>query len=318
MLGALSDYDLASIILEAAVVSYGLEIFIRNIVLLRDDKTFVIHLGKCLLGFFFAVKTSFFLSFYINQGARCFITGRFADIFYHLGMSSGDVVLLSRVHSVVPLTWKTYSIYSSIMIVALRTIVGIIDTVLIELDYDQYGMCIYIDNYYVGPIYTFIDVVLDLYVSGIITYILMTHIKRLESAHVPVNMSLYVGVILTNVFRTVALTVVNITSAIFLLKNISSESIMLVWPIINLFVVLLIGYDSDVTKTIIRLQEQYLRKINKVSSTDSMPIGDSNYHVKSSLSSNLHQHHQHQQSDLPLGQIRTASYHSSQHQHQFI
>lgn len=64
-------------------------------------------------------------------------------------MASGDVVLLSRVHSVVPLMWKRYSIYSSIIIVAFRTIIGIIDTVLLHLDFNQYGMCVYIDNYYV-------------------------------------------------------------------------------------------------------------------------------------------------------------------------
>ncbi|CAO3632436.1 unnamed protein product [Cunninghamella echinulata] len=321
MLGALSNHDLASIILQSIVVSYAFELCIRNLLYLRDDKAFGIHLGKCLLGLFFAVKTSFFLSFYINQGEKCFITGRFADIFYHLGMACGDFVLLSRVHSIVPIPWKRASIYSIIIIVLTRTIVGIIDTVLLFLDYDEYGKCIYHANYYVGPIYTFLDLGLDVYICTIISYILITHIRRLEDVGIPMNLTLYIGVIVNNIIRTVALTIVNLISGIFLIRSMSGESIMLVWPIINLFVVVLIGYDSDVTKTIISLQNQQLNKVNKVSSTGSSPpITDSNQQQIKSGNNNYypyhHQHHHHL-SDVPLGQIHStySSYSNNQRHH---
>jgi type IV secretory pathway TrbL component len=64
MLGALTGYELASIILESVVVSYAFELCVRNLLLLKNDKTLGIHIGKALLGFCFAIKTSFFLSFY--------------------------------------------------------------------------------------------------------------------------------------------------------------------------------------------------------------------------------------------------------------
>ncbi|SAM01647.1 hypothetical protein [Absidia glauca] len=276
MLGALTGYELASIILESVVVSYAFELCVRNLLLLKNDKTLGIHIGKALLGFFFAIKTSFFLSFYTDQGPSCYITARFADIFYHLGMVAGDYVLLSRVHAVIPPPWKTASYYSMLLLLVLRLTVGVVDVVLLHVGYDEHGKCIYIDNYYVsvcdenkaaGPVYTFLDLFIDMYVSVMITYILVSHIRRLENAHLPVNVTVYIAVVSHNVIRTVMLTVVNVISGIFLINKMSNDSIMLVWPIINLFVVLLIGYDSDLTKTIVKLKDQYWRKVNSMLSS---------------------------------------------------
>ncbi|KAI8344016.1 hypothetical protein BC941DRAFT_407537 [Chlamydoabsidia padenii] len=65
MQGALQNQDLTPIILESVVISYAIELCVRNIFLIKNnDKTLGIHIGKSLLGFFIAVKTAFFLSFY--------------------------------------------------------------------------------------------------------------------------------------------------------------------------------------------------------------------------------------------------------------
>ncbi|CAO3590038.1 unnamed protein product [Absidia cylindrospora] len=213
------------------------------------------------------MKTAFFLSFYTNQGPSCYVTARFADIFYHFGMVAGDYVLLSRVHAVVPLPWKTASKYSFVVFLLLRFSIGVVDVALLNVAYDSHGMCIFIDNYYTGPFYTFLDLFIDMYVTVMITYVLVTHIRRLEIAHLPVNISVYIAVVTHNVIRTMMLTVVNLISGIFLIMEMSSELIMLIWPIINLFVVLLIGYDSDVTKTIVQLKEQYWCKVNDMLSS---------------------------------------------------
>ncbi|KAI8342148.1 hypothetical protein BC941DRAFT_345792 [Chlamydoabsidia padenii] len=175
--------------------------------------------------------------------------------------------MLSRVHAVVLPPWKTASRYSVILLLVLRLTIGVVDVVLLHVGYDEYGKCIYIDNYYAGPVYTFLDLFIDMYVSVMITYILVTHIRRLENARLPVNISVYLAVVSHNVIRTIMLTVVNLISGVFLINKMSNDSIMLVWPIINLFVVLLIGYDSDLTKTIIKLKDQYWRKVNSMLSS---------------------------------------------------
>ncbi|ORZ21487.1 hypothetical protein BCR42DRAFT_407629 [Absidia repens] len=270
MLGALQSNELTAIIIQSVVVSYAFELCVRNILLFRNKKLLHIHIGKSLLGFFFAVKTSFFLSFYTNQGPSCYVSAYLADIFYQLGMVAGNYVLLSRAHAIVPLPWKTVSKYSMLVFLVLRFIIGVVDTVFLKLGYDEYGMCTYTDNFYTGPIYTFFDLIIDVYVSVVITWVLVTHIRRLEKAHLPVNVSLYFAVVTHNIIRTVTLTVVNLISGIFLIMGMSNQFIMIVWPVINLFVVLLIGYDSDVTKTIIELKEQYWSKVNSLISSTTL------------------------------------------------
>lgn len=70
-------------------------------------------------------------------------------MFYQLGMVAGNFVLLSRVHAIIPLPWKNTSKYSLVVLLVLRFIVGVVDSVFLKLGYDEYGMCIYTDNYYV-------------------------------------------------------------------------------------------------------------------------------------------------------------------------
>ncbi|KAI8344017.1 hypothetical protein BC941DRAFT_342277 [Chlamydoabsidia padenii] len=203
-------------------------------------------------------------------------------------MVAGNFVLLSRVHAIIPLPWKHVSKYSVVVLTVLRLVIGMVDVGLLHINYDEYGMCEYSDNYYTGPIYTFFDLLIDIYVSGMITYVLVTHIRRLESAHLTVNASLYVAVITHNVIRTIMLTVFNLISGIFLIMHISDTAIMIVWPLINLFVVLLIGYDADVTKTIVKLKEQYWSTVNHhslSSATLGTPL------VMESLSKTISNHH---------------------------
>jgi hypothetical protein len=42
---------------------------------------------------------------------------------------------------------------------------------------------------------------------------------------------------------------------------------MLLWPVINIFFVILVGYDSDVTKTIRKLQQKRWRPLSNLTST---------------------------------------------------
>ncbi|ORX47220.1 hypothetical protein DM01DRAFT_249496, partial [Hesseltinella vesiculosa] len=146
-------------------------------------------------------------------------------------------------------------------LVVLRVVIGIVDTVYLNVSVDSpTGMCIYEDNYYTGPVYTFMDLLIDLYVTATVTYILISHIKQLERAHVPVDTRLYIAIVSQNAIRTTLLSIVNLMSAVFLLLKLDTDAIMLIWPVINVFVILLIGYDSDICRTIRHLQEKYWRR----------------------------------------------------------
>lgn len=67
-------------------------------------------------------------------------------------------------------------------------------------------------SYQWGPIYTLYDTLIDVYVTVVISYILLSHIRSLVSDRMQVNNNLYVSVIYHNVIRTVCLTIVNLIS----------------------------------------------------------------------------------------------------------
>ncbi|KAG0173859.1 hypothetical protein DFQ30_006832 [Apophysomyces sp. BC1015] len=154
---------------------------------------------------------------------------------------------------------KTKIIHAALA--ALRMAIGIVDVALIRLSVAEDGQCIYTDAHYWGPVYTLYDTAIDLYVTIMITYILVKHIHRLQTAQMRANTTLYFAVVCSNVIRTVALTVVNFISAIFIIMEHDGDIIMLLWPIINFFFIVLVGYDADVTKSIKKLRHAYRRTI---------------------------------------------------------
>lgn len=52
------------------------------------------------------------------------------------------------------------------------------------------------------------------------------------------------------------------------MQNTQVPAIMVLWPIINIFFVILVGYDSDVAKAIRKLQQRRWRKISHISTVD--------------------------------------------------
>ncbi|KAI9484639.1 hypothetical protein BDB00DRAFT_854182 [Zychaea mexicana] len=104
-----------------------------------------------------------------------------------------------------------------------------------------------------GPVYTFFDTAIDLYVTIMIAYFLARHIHQLRAAQTQGNIPSYVGIVVQNILRTLILTVVNLASAVFILRGNSPYGIMVIWPIVNTLFVLLIGYDVDLAQAMRRL-----------------------------------------------------------------
>ncbi|EIE77800.1 hypothetical protein RO3G_02504 [Rhizopus delemar RA 99-880] len=139
--------------------------------------------------------------------------------------------------------------------VVFRLLIGIVDTCVVTVGTFDDGTCDYDDPKYWGPVYTLYDTLIDLYVTFVISLILLSHIRSLALDDMRINIILYTSVIYHNVIRSVLLTIVNLISAIFMITRYTNDYIMLVWPIINIVFVVLVGYDSDVTKAIRKLQQ---------------------------------------------------------------
>lgn len=65
--------------------------------------------------------------------------------------------------------------------------------------------------------YTLYDTLIDLYVTFVISLILLSHIRSLALDDMRINIILYTSVIYHNVIRSVLLTIVNLISAIFMI-----------------------------------------------------------------------------------------------------
>lgn len=82
--------------------------------------------------------------------------------------------------------------------------------------------------------YTLYDTLIDLYVTIMISVILISHIRALLSDRMKVNTVLYTSVICQNVLRTVVLTIVNLISAICIITVMSQYLFILYFCILNL------------------------------------------------------------------------------------
>ncbi|CEG67429.1 hypothetical protein RMATCC62417_03862 [Rhizopus microsporus] len=258
--------------LQGAAVAISAELALRCLSPKRN-KIPHIRASKFILGLAMALKSCLFLSFHASQWSTCNGTGRAADLFYHIAMAAGNAVLVSRVQAIIPFQYKRIAYIFHWTVTVLRLALGIVDACVIVITNNPDGSCLYADNqyvthYYWGPVYTLYDTVIDVYVTMMISIILISHIRSLAFDDMRINIILYTSVIYHNVIRTVALTIVNLLSAIFIITKNSNEAIMLVWPIINIVFVCLVGYDSDVTKAIRKIRQRHWRQANSAANID--------------------------------------------------
>ncbi|KAL0085734.1 hypothetical protein J3Q64DRAFT_1740569 [Phycomyces blakesleeanus] len=183
-------------------------------------------------------------------------------------MVAGAVVLLSRVQTISPEHWKKWTKYFAILVFLFRVAIGIADSAHVHISTRDNNVCIYADEFTWGALYTFLDTAIDLYATLMISFILITHIRRIHSLHTPASSSIYFAVLYHNVGRTFLLTVANLISAIFILSQIDTDLIIFIWTATNFLFVLLIGFDTDVTRSIRVLQKKYTEISNKHSSEE--------------------------------------------------
>ncbi|KAG0765217.1 hypothetical protein G6F60_004995 [Rhizopus arrhizus] len=246
--------------IQGASAYAGAELAIRSLFPKKNNILFI-TMCKFVLGFSMAIKTAIFLAFHASLGeVTCEIIGRIADFFYHLAMAAGTAVMLSRVQAITPIQWKKTAAALHILLVILRFAIGIVDIVVVTITVHDTNTCKYKNAKYWGPVYTLYDTSIDIYVTCIISAILIMHIRSLTFGDMRISITLYTSVIYNNVIRTFLLTIVNIISAAFIFTSNGNKYTMIVWPVTNIGFILLVGYDSDVTKTIQKLRQGHWRQ----------------------------------------------------------
>lgn len=83
----------------------------------------------------------------LRLGPRaCTVVGRMGDLLYHTSMVFGNAVLLDRVATIVPSHLTKRFEFAHYGILALRCVIGIIDTAIITVSAAENESCIYRDN----------------------------------------------------------------------------------------------------------------------------------------------------------------------------
>ncbi|ORX46107.1 hypothetical protein DM01DRAFT_1349168 [Hesseltinella vesiculosa] len=170
-----------------------------------------------------------------------------------MSMICGNLVLLERVIAIVRPKRKKLVRIVQVALTVLRLVVGIWDTISVYANELPNGFCIYVDKSEVGASYTSVDTLVDLIVAVSISVILVRHMMRLneEGMATKTNIRSYVAVTVYNGFRTGILTVVNLLAAIVIATNDQSLPLVRVlWPLTNYIFLLLVGYDTDLTKAL--------------------------------------------------------------------
>ncbi|CDH57498.1 hypothetical protein RO3G_02504 [Lichtheimia corymbifera JMRC:FSU:9682] len=257
------------------VMAYAIQLAYRCVIRKIDAEHTWVRVCKLSLGISFFIKGVLFSVLGTNLISDCIAVIRAADFFFHFGMLSGNAVLLLRVRAIFPHEWNTASKIFHIMIIVVRLGIGVVDISMLSYVRGPRGMCRYQESAYWGPVYTFYDTLVDAYVTVMIGYMLSKHVSRLRRSFVEVNTSTYIVFLAQNVIRTTVLTGVNLLSALFILMREGHYAIMVLWPVINSLVLLLIGYDVDLTRVVQDMRLMLLNRRVSHSEVDDVEYGES-------------------------------------------
>ncbi|KAL9538707.1 hypothetical protein MBANPS3_010729 [Mucor bainieri] len=245
--------QLAHLVLEGAVMSLCAELIIKTLFFPSNQKSWLIRGLKITMAVAMIVKSSIFAAFSSRSLMHhCRLSGRIADTFYHVSCLSAIYILLLRVKLVIPSHQQMLFNIIHALILTARVIVSIFDVIYSHIWSDvAVGVCRYKDKHEIGVTYTLFDTAIDFYVSITITFILVTHIRRLHADRVGGNVDLYKSVVISNAIRTILLSIVNLVCTVYyLVANDNPTMVLIVWPVSNMFLIALVGYDTDITKSI--------------------------------------------------------------------
>ncbi|CAO3616204.1 unnamed protein product [Mucor hiemalis] len=215
---AIPSLRLGHLLIEGAVIAVSIELVVRCIFAPNNQKSWLIRSLKIIMALAMIIKSSIFSAFSTSAlgGSSCMLAGRLADTFFHISSLAGLYIMLSRAMILIPEKYKTFFMVFHGCLLVIRLALGAADTIFAHIWVDQSsGVCISKDSNNAGIAYTIVDCFIDLYVSVVVSLVLSTHIRNLKAMGVKGNSSLYISVVATNVFRTVALLILNLWCTVY-------------------------------------------------------------------------------------------------------
>ncbi|KAK4515017.1 40S ribosomal protein [Mucor velutinosus] len=245
--------QLAHLMLEGAVISLCAELIIKTLFFSSNQKSWLIRGLKITMAVAMIVKSSIFAALSSRSLMHhCLLSGRIADLLYHVSCLSAIYILLLRVKIVIPSYRQMLFNIIHALIMAARVVLIVFDVIYSYIWSDvTIGVCRYKDKHEISVTYTLFDTAVDFYVSIMITSILVTHIRRMYADQIGGNVNLYKSVVISNTIRTIILSIVNLICTVYyLIANDNPIMVFIVWPIGNMSLIVLVGYDSDITRSI--------------------------------------------------------------------
>ncbi|EPB87652.1 hypothetical protein HMPREF1544_05535 [Mucor circinelloides 1006PhL] len=253
MEASIPPLQLVHLVLEGAVMSLCVELIIKTLFFAGSQTSWLVRGLKITMAAAMILKSSIFAAFSSSSLMHhCLVSGRVGDTFYHVSCLAAICILLLRVKVILPPHQQALFNAIHALILAARFTVGVFDVIYSRIWSDiSIGVCRYKDKHEIGVTYTLFDTAIDFYVSIVITFILATHIKKMCAAHIGGNISLYKSVVISNAIRTILLSMVNLVCTVYyLIANDNPTMVLVVWPINNIFLIALVGYDTDIIKSI--------------------------------------------------------------------
>ncbi|KAI9471998.1 MAG: hypothetical protein EXX96DRAFT_653175 [Benjaminiella poitrasii] len=240
--------------LEGVTSALAIELFIRVVFICQQQQNQIRSL-KIIMAVSMTIKSILF-SFYVNSSG-CGVTERVADAFYHVSCIAGFIILALRVEAVVPIQHQATFRILHIVLIGIRFVSSVLDVIYLRTWIDASCNCCQFEvTRELGSFYAIYDALFDIYVSVIITFILYRHIRKICTEGVQGNFNLYISVIVANVIRTIILSLISIGCAIYYLTNIRNPVlILIIWPVTNMFFIILIGYDTNITQAIKNMRD---------------------------------------------------------------
>ncbi|KAI7898263.1 uncharacterized protein BX663DRAFT_564919 [Cokeromyces recurvatus] len=246
----------AHLLLEGAVIGLSVELFFRA--LFSNKQRCLVRCLKMIMSAFMAIKSTIFSS---NINIKyCGIVERVGEAFYHVGCIAGFIILLLRLEAIISIQHRSMFRIFHVILILIRIIASILDLIYLRVWVGKTCDCCELSvARELGVFYALFDALLDGYVSFMITFILCRHIRELNVERVQGNVNLYISVVLSNVIRTVVLTIVSIACAVYYLSTYRDPILpLIIWPVTNVFFILLIGYDTNITNALKSVRSQFL------------------------------------------------------------
>ncbi|KAJ9084306.1 hypothetical protein DSO57_1025818 [Entomophthora muscae] len=177
----------------------------------------------------------------------CLFTAKLSIASFHIQMLSGEAFQMYRISVIA----GSNRIFASLAIplLILRATVMVSDVVVSTSYADSQDSCVFVQELYSGVVHVAMDAIVELFITTAISMALFQHtqdLKRLSRGSR--NISLYKIIIETNIFRTIILFLVNLTTMLIIMNDPHSIVLTYMWSLMGIVYLYFVIYDKGMVR----------------------------------------------------------------------